>query len=302
MSTYRSVSVTVARGFVPADPGAAPILQWIEIADLLVDDRYQRNLQAGNWAAIKRIAQQFRWSRFSPVFVASVEGGKFAIIDGQHRCHAALMCGHEKVPCQIVPMDLREQAEAFAAVNGLVTKVTTWQLFKASLAAGEAWAMRISEIAEKGDCKVMSQNASHWVKKPGEIYGVKTFRAACTGRDDAHLSAALKFLRGCEGWKSDASYWDSGLFIPVLIALYERPRVLARPGFQSAFEEFDIFGWIDRDKQERRERIRKGLPYAPRSETLRAAMLEWIDKSFPERMAVPQSRKDVMALIAQVKP
>ena len=97
------------------DPGAAPILQWIDIADLVVDDTYQRDLGRGNWKAIRRIAVAFKWSRFSPVFVSPVEGGRYAVIDGQHRAHAAAICGFPQVPCQIVPMTLEEQAASFAA-------------------------------------------------------------------------------------------------------------------------------------------------------------------------------------------
>ena len=119
------------------NPGSAPILQWVKIVDLVVDDRYQRDLKFGNWKAIRRIAQNFKWSRFSPVFVAPVEGGKFAIIDGQHRTHAAAICGFSEVPCQVVHMSRDEQAAAFAAVNGLVTKVTLWNIYKAALVAAE---------------------------------------------------------------------------------------------------------------------------------------------------------------------
>ena len=103
------------------DAGPAPMLQWLPLASLVVDDSYQRELKRGNWSAIRRIADNFKWSRFSPVFVAPVEGGRYAIIDGQHRAHAAAICGFDEVTCQIVQMSREEQAASFAAVNGLVT-------------------------------------------------------------------------------------------------------------------------------------------------------------------------------------
>lgn len=56
-----------------AVPGPAPMLQWIEIKDLVIDEAYQRDLTPRNWAAIRRIAANFKWSRFSPVFCAPVE-------------------------------------------------------------------------------------------------------------------------------------------------------------------------------------------------------------------------------------
>ncbi|MBI1620099.1 ParB N-terminal domain-containing protein [Aquamicrobium zhengzhouense] len=142
----RSIDVTKLKRPANVDSGPAPMLQWIRIEQLVVDDSYQRDLKAGNWKTIQRIAEAFRWSRFSPVFVAPVEGGRFAIIDGQHRTHAAAICGFAEVPCQVVQMSLEEQAASFAAVNGLVTKVTLQQIFKAALTAGETWAIECDRI------------------------------------------------------------------------------------------------------------------------------------------------------------
>lgn len=303
---YRRVEAPKLKDLAPPEPGPAPMLQWLKIEDLVVDETYQRSLLRGNWAVIRRIAANFRWSRFSPVFVAPIEGGAYAIIDGQHRCHAAVLCGHAEVPCQIVPMDSREQAEAFAAVNGMVTKVTTWNLYKASLAAGEEWAVRCDRMARRAGCEIMTSNKSHWSKKPGEIYGVKSFRNLVQSRDEDTVVNFLVFLKTCEGWGQDAAYWDSGMLIPVLAALIERPHLLSVKEFRNAFEEFDIFSVVDADKQERRERIRKGLDYAPKSETLRTAILEWIDRSFPQRIGLPDSRKpsraDMLAAIGTMAP
>ena len=101
------------------EPGPAPMLQWIDIELLVVDESYQRELRADNMKAIRRIAERFDWSKFSTVHVAPIEGGRFAIIDGQHRTHAAAACGFSQVPCQVTPMDRTRQAAAFAAINGL---------------------------------------------------------------------------------------------------------------------------------------------------------------------------------------
>lgn len=69
---------------VTPDMGAAPMLQWVPIADLVVDDRYQRRIAGAGRSNVRRIAEGFCWSKFAPVIVAPVAGGKFAIIDGQH--------------------------------------------------------------------------------------------------------------------------------------------------------------------------------------------------------------------------
>jgi len=147
----RPIDVAGYRTPAPAPTGPVPQLQWVAIADLVVDDRYQRPLRAGNRKAIQRIADAFNWSQFSPVLVAPVEGGRFAIIDGQHRATAAFLRGFETVPCQVVLADEQQQAAAFAAVNGKVQKVTSLQLFHAAKEAGEDWATAVASVcAEAG--------------------------------------------------------------------------------------------------------------------------------------------------------
>ena len=91
--------------------GAAPMLQWLKIADLVVDPAYQRPIVGKGRQNVDRIAQTFSWSCFAPVVVSPVEGGKFAIIDGQHRTTSAAILGFDSVPCQIVIAAREEQAE-----------------------------------------------------------------------------------------------------------------------------------------------------------------------------------------------
>ncbi|WP_288430231.1 ParB N-terminal domain-containing protein [uncultured Agrobacterium sp.] len=284
--------------------GSAPILQWLDIASLVVDESYQRDLKPQNWKAIRKIAANFKWSMFSPVFVSPVEGGKYAIIDGQHRSHAAAICGFEQVPCQIVPMAQHEQAAAFAAVNGVVTAVTYHQLLKAALAAGEQWAVNAKEIANAGGCRLMTHNGSSLTKKPGEIFGVKGFLAVVNARPRGPLIAALKMLMATEGYNDNREIWENGVLMPLLMALTERPAALANPAFSGALAGFDIWQMIDDDHVQRRARQRIGEKYPPKSETWRAGVLEWLDKAFPARMALPasakMSRQETLAHIGKI--
>ncbi|MDE3854861.1 ParB N-terminal domain-containing protein [Sinorhizobium meliloti] len=283
----RKIEISRADLRADVEAGPAPILQWIDIATLVVDDSYQRDLKRANWTAIRRIASSFRWSMFSPVFVAPVEGGSYAIIDGQHRTHAAAMCGFSQVPCQIVQMTRTEQAAAFAAVNGRVTQVTVWQLFKAALAAGEGWAVTAQEIAKEGGCRILTYAKAATEKKPGEIYGIKGFVAVVEQRPRQHVVAALRMLKSANGYGDNQDAWDAWCLFPLLMALTERPAALANPGFQKALEGFDFWHLAERDHQERREKRRQGISHPPKSETLRAGVLDWIDKAFPQRVGAP---------------
>ncbi|WP_157384573.1 ParB N-terminal domain-containing protein [Nitratireductor soli] len=263
------------------NPGPAPMLQWHKIALLVVDDRYQRELKPGNWKAIRRIAENFRWSHFSPVFVAPVEGGRFAIIDGQHRTHAAALCGFEEVPCQIVQMTLDEQAASFAAVNGMVTKVTHWQIYKAALAAGESWAEALASTALEAGCRVMTSNASTWTKKPGEIYGIRSFREVIESRPRAAVVAALKALMAAEGYGDAPELWDTNILCPLLKALAGSPQALESGDLATELEAFDIWGLIDAVEEEARRRRRAGLPSMPKRDQLETRLSAWLCRSFP---------------------
>jgi len=254
------------------DSGPAPMLQWLKIAQLVIDDSYQRPLALHNWKAIAGIAAQFRWSRFSPVFAAPVEGGLFAVIDGQHRTHAAALCGFSEVPCQIVQMSLAEQAESFAAVNGLVTKVTPHQLFKAALAGGEAKALRMDAVARAGGCQVMTGNASSKLKAPGQIYAVRAFGKCVEHYDETRLVAALQALMAAEGYRDTPELWAGPVLFPLIRALAGTDHGLNSADLARWLEEFDIFTVIDEIENETKRRARLVLPRIAKTKALEEAV------------------------------
>jgi hypothetical protein len=268
---------------VPA-PGPAPMLQWIEIAQLVIDEAYQRDLGPRNWAAIRRIAEDFHWSRFSPVFCAPVEGGAFAIIDGQHRTHAAAMCGFKSVPCQVVQMSGDEQAQAFHTVNGAVTAVTIWNLFRAELAAGNPEAGALVAMAQAAGCSIATANAAAKNKKPGTIFFIQGIKALHAKHGDT-LRQALAMVRGDEVFGDNVELWGGHILEPVLTALCERPRTIARRDFPSLLAEFDIFTVIDEIAEYRRRRLRGGLVVATGKELLRQKLIEFMDSRMPARVA-----------------
>lgn len=281
MSNLRKV-VSTKSEIAPAEAGPAPMLQWVEIKQLVIDDDYQRPLSPHNWKNIRQIADGFRWSRFSPVLCAPVEGGLFAIIDGQHRAHAAAMCGYKSVPCQIVQMSPVEQAASFAAVNGNVTKVTTLNLLKAALAAGEPWAVECNSIAIEGGCKLMLSNASSEKKKPGQIYAAKMFRKLVENRPREAIIKALTILMQAEGYRDNAGIWDGGILESTLLAMTEVPDYLDRDDFVSFLELYDIWEAIDGIEAENRRRIGVGKPKISRKEGIRIDLLKSITEAMAE--------------------
>ena len=155
MSAFRAIDVAGFERPAKRDLGAKPTLQWIAIADLVVDETYQRRISAEGLRAVRRIASEFDWSFFSPCIVAPIEGRKFAIIDGQHRTTAAAVVGITSVPCLLVLADPRQQAAAFAAINGRVQRASTMQIYHAAKAAGEPWAVSVSEVADAAGVTIL---------------------------------------------------------------------------------------------------------------------------------------------------
>lgn len=269
------------------DPGPAPMLQWIKIEQLVVDDSYQRDLKPGNWRAIQKIAEAFKWSRFSPVFVAPIEGGRFAIIDGQHRTHAAAICGFADVPCQVVQMSLAEQAASFAAVNGLVTKVTLFQIYKAALTAGEPWAIECAKICEDAGCRLMTAHGSTDNKRAGEIYAISLIRSFHEKGLGALVTFALRGLRTSEGG-AEPAMWANDVLKALIGAVVERPW-LAKQGVDLAafLDRFDLYAAIDRAEDLARQKRRQGHIGISRWDIATVEVGEGLDRAFPQRMSAP---------------
>lgn len=274
----RKIEVSGER--IPADPGPPPMLQWIEIERLVVDESYQRDLLPGNWKAIRAIAENFRWSRFSPVFCAPVEGGLFAIIDGQHRTHAAAMCGCREVPCQVVQMSRHEQAEAFSAVNGAVTAVTIWNLFRAELVSGDPQAVALAEMAKRVGCQIATSNVSAKTKRPGTIYFIQGIRKLYAQHGEV-LERALKIVRQVYPWTEDPAVWGGSILMPVLEGLCGRPDALSSPRIMDVLADFDIYAESDKLADLRRKQLRSGLPVTTQKELLRHCLVDYLDRRLP---------------------
>ncbi|MCJ8139587.1 ParB N-terminal domain-containing protein [Falsirhodobacter halotolerans] len=193
MTHYRHVSVEGLQPVVPASQ-PAPQLLWVSVTDLVIDDRYQRPLAASNLAAIRRIAADFQWSRFSPVIVAPVLGGKFALIDGQHRAHAAALCGYDAIPAMVALVQPEEQALAFIEINTRQIRVGQMLVYRAALTAGEPWAVACHDAVAAANCQLMTVNWSSNKKKPRMVFAVGLIRKLIEDGKGKSVTSALSAL------------------------------------------------------------------------------------------------------------
>jgi len=155
--THRRIDVDQFEPFPEAPVLQLPVLDWVEISSLVFDETYQRSIEKSGRANIGAIARDFDWRRFTPLLVAPIGDGSgdLAVIDGQHRSHAAALVGFTRVPAMIVDADQAEQARAFSWVNGNTTAVSGFHIFKAALASGENRAVESRKAVEDGGCKVL---------------------------------------------------------------------------------------------------------------------------------------------------
>ena len=226
----------------PVDVSAAslprPDLAWIRISRIYIDDRYQRDLGPSNWQTIRRIAATFDWALFTPVTVSIQPGAatgqeRFALIDGQHRVHAAALVGLHLVPALIVSIPPEAQAAAFAGINSMRTSVSALGLFKAALVAGEEWALEAYTAVSVAGCRLMTYNKSTRMKKPREIFSVALVRDHVLAGRAKVVSAGLRAIS--ESSRGD----DVGLYAQRVL----RPW-LGALGRQEQFIDIDLSRFV----------------------------------------------------------
>ncbi|WP_347311384.1 ParB/RepB/Spo0J family partition protein [Defluviimonas sp. SAOS-178_SWC] len=199
MSDLRSIDVDHRRILPPEDvrAGAVPELRWLDIDVLRVDDSFQRPLGPKNWTAIDKIARGFNWSMFTPVVVAPIVGGLYSLIDGQHRTHAAKIAGFTQVPAMIVMTAEAGQAAAFAAINGSVIRMTSFNVYKAALSANVGWAVRSRDAVEAAGCVLMTYNAGsgYYDLRPGSLNCIMEIKRHVEAGRSAMITVALDAIR-----------------------------------------------------------------------------------------------------------
>ncbi|MBF0307650.1 MAG: ParB N-terminal domain-containing protein, partial [Alphaproteobacteria bacterium] len=137
--------------------GPRPVLNWISLDLLVVDERYQRRVNERGVKLINKIVKEFAWSRFQPLVVTGPDAsGDFPVIDGQHRLEACRR--HPAVteaPCWIVAASaVADQARAFVSVNKDRLGVTAINVFWARLAAGDPDAVWLRSICDQAGVQI----------------------------------------------------------------------------------------------------------------------------------------------------
>lgn len=200
-------------------------MQWIAIADLVIDEDYQRPLGPANWAAIRRIATAFEWARFSPLLVSPVPGGRFAVIDGQHRAHAAAICGIETVPAVVVHIPREAQARAFVGVNTAAIRISGHHIYRAALTAREDWAIRSRDAVAAAGCELKDYQPTASAKRVRQVWAPLLIKDFIDRGHDRAVTAGLAAVVAVDGGTRVTLYHDA-ILRPWIGALCEWPAAL----------------------------------------------------------------------------
>lgn len=201
MAEFRKIS---ARGMAkvehsPLDRGSKPEFAWLPIANLRVDDTYQRPLKQGNITAIRKIATQFSWIKFGALKVAPIadtDPQLYTIIDGQHRATALDLLGVSQAPCLIIQADEAQQAAAFAAINGDVVRVLALTAFNALVKAGDRQATMLVSICDEADVQICPYPVQASLMKPGQTIAIGTLKQMTTRHGRELVVTALRCITG----------------------------------------------------------------------------------------------------------
>jgi hypothetical protein len=173
-----------------------PVLQFCAPEQLLIDESYQRSLEAeGSQALIRRIAARWDWGLCQPLFIARRADGGLYVVDGQHRLAAALLRGDiNQLPCVVRDFSTAEQeAAAFVALNQQRRPLSSLDLFKASVAAGDMEATMIVQCVTEAGLAIAA-TTNNQAMRAGDLGNVGGLQRCYRVHGQLVLTLALKVL------------------------------------------------------------------------------------------------------------
>lgn len=132
----------------------------VPISLMRIDDSYQRLVQNN----IKKLMNNWNDEECQALLV-SYRDGYFWIMDGQHRYVVANVKNISHLVCEIyVGLTREEEAERFAKQNDNITRLTTYDTFKANLVFKEPTDTAIKKVCDKYNVSVEKSNKAKNLK------------------------------------------------------------------------------------------------------------------------------------------
>lgn len=253
--TFRQIDI---EGYTPAKlrDQQAPTMVWAELGQMVIDERYQRGITVAGRRAIQRIADDWDWTKYQPVLVAATPDGRLAVVDGQHRAHAAAVVGLTSLPAMVVPMTPSEQAAAFTSINTSRIKLRAEQIYKAKLASGDPVAVEAGRLCEAAGCRLMTYTPTATKRKAGDVFAHGIILKMVEDGEGEVVEAGLRAIRQSEVGSDTQSdnygfarrVYDVAILKPWFMALAQSQLFLRLP----LSEIFDEIEWDDLGEDARR--------------------------------------------------
>ncbi|MGE3582813.1 MAG: DUF6551 family protein [Hyphomonadaceae bacterium] len=177
--------------------GPPPPTERIRLAQLAVNEEYQRELTPNSRRLIKKMAMEWDWAAFKPPSVIPV-GSLYEVIDGQHTAIAAVTNGTiDWLPCLVhAERPLKERAGAFVRLNSDRIALTRAAIFHAQVAAGDANAVGVVNTLKRAQCTLLlTPPATQGDYKPGETMALGTLCAIQKRYGSEYLYRILQCAR-----------------------------------------------------------------------------------------------------------
>lgn len=152
---------------------APPAVHMVDPADLRVEGAYQRDLSKKSIKLLRKIVANWDWAKFKPPICAK-RGHGLVVIDGQHTAIAAATLAIKHMPVLVVSADaIEKRADSFVAHNRDRVDMSPFQIFHASVVAGDRSAVAIMALAEKTGAIIPRSAPQRGKAKPGMIAAIK---------------------------------------------------------------------------------------------------------------------------------
>lgn len=183
MDNVRVISPVSIAGLVPNTPNTGmPIFELVRPSELYVDPTYQRNVGDRGMRQIRRIIENFEWTKYKPPICAYAEHeGQtiLKVLDGQHTAIAAASNPNiDTIPIMIVEAESTiDQAKAFIGQNTDRLGVTTLQLHQAALAAGDEDAQTIELVCARANVQLLKTTNAYTGTGSRQTIAIKQIEA-----------------------------------------------------------------------------------------------------------------------------
>lgn len=218
MNAHSSCAPASARLKLNPILGSLPVLQYCAPEQLLIDDVYQRSLDAEpSQALIRKIAVRWDWGLCQPLDVSRRSDGGLYVVDGQHRLAAAVLRGDiAQLPCVVAHFDsVDKEAAAFVALNQQRRPLNALDLFKAALAAGDSEATQIKAALDQAGLRLASTTNNQQMRA-GQVANIGGLQRCFRTYGDQVLVTSLRVLG--RAWQQQVLRYAGSIF-PGIVAI-----------------------------------------------------------------------------------